>query len=50
MAIVLTCGLGTFVLKLPGNIGKIIVSKMQSAFCTNMFISMDQRKGTDPKV
>gem|GEM_PF-5530751 len=28
--------LGTFVLKLPGDIGKIIVSKMQSTFCTNV--------------
>ena len=27
-------GLGTFVQKLPGDIGKIIVSKMQSTFCT----------------
>jgi len=29
-------GLGTFVLKLPGDIGEIIVSKKQSTFCTNV--------------
>jgi hypothetical protein len=39
MAIVLTCGLGTFVLKLPGDIGKINVSKMKSTFCTNVPMS-----------
>jgi len=29
-------GLGTFVLKLPGDIGEIIVSKKQSTFYTNV--------------